>query len=78
MIKKEYSKSVYFFLEAYNICPERVENLWYLYKFYKNNNKMFLSDLYRDIVFKILEKKIDYRHYLFIEKIFYNINIYPL
>ena len=78
MLKEDYYKSVYFFLEAYNVCPDRVENLWYLYKFYKNNGRMFLSNLYRDIACKIIEKKLDYKNYLFIEKNFYSEELFNI
>ena len=66
IIKEEYSSAIEYFWEAYEVCPERSENLYYLYKLYKCLKKENLSKL----TIKILKENKDKENFnfLFLDK----------
>ena len=63
-------------LEAYNIIPDRIENLYYLVRYYRCWKKNNIAKIYLKIAFDILDKKINYTSYLFIEQKIYNFYIF--
>ena len=75
LLKKDHIKSLYFFLEAYEHSPNRVENLYYLMNFYRINDKKNIFLHYYNLAKNILEKDIDRKGYLFMEKDMYEIKI---
>jgi glycosyltransferase involved in cell wall biosynthesis len=75
-IVKDFHKSMFYFLEAYNYDKNRVENLYYLVKFYKDIKKVSISNIYLNIALDIIKNK-DFRTGdLFLEAKFYNPNLF--
>lgn len=76
MILKKYELAMKYFLEAYEILPLRIENLYYMIKYYRVSKKHQTAKIYLELALKILKKDIDYSQYLFLEKKIYNSYIF--
>ena len=65
-------KSIFYFLEAYNYDPNRVENLFYLKVIYNMMNKKNISNIYLNLALDIIKNKDFNSQDLFLEKRYYN------
>jgi len=71
-LEKDFTKAMFYFLEAYNYDPDRVENLFYLVTFYKQIDKLNISNIYLNLSLNILKNKKFDKGDLFLEMKFYN------
>tara|TARA_R110001592_G_scaffold18816_19_gene77923 strand:+ start:3365 stop:4303 length:939 start_codon:yes stop_codon:yes gene_type:complete len=70
--KKDYDRSMFYFLEAYNYDQKRVENLFYLVWFYDEINKKSIANIYLNLALDIIKNKNLMSGDLFLEKMFYD------
>ena len=70
--KKDYHRSMFYFLEAYNYDPKRVENLFYLVWFYNEIKKKNIANIYLNLALDIIKNKNLMSGDLFLEKMFYD------
>ena len=76
LMKKDYHRSNFYFLEAYNYNPERVENLYYLVIFYKNTKRLNIAKIYSNLALEIIRNKDFNSELLFLEKKFYSEDLF--
>lgn len=67
--QKEYARAVATALEAYNINPNRLENIFIIYNFYANRNLNHVADIYKKILSE--KKNVKYDNFLFANKLIY-------
>ena len=70
-LEKDFIKSMFYFLEAYNYDPNRVENLYYLTCFYKEIGKINIAKIYLNLALDIIKNKTFNDGDLFLERKFY-------
>tara|TARA_R110002110_G_scaffold88703_4_gene231090 strand:- start:486 stop:1412 length:927 start_codon:yes stop_codon:yes gene_type:complete len=71
-------KSIFYFLEAYNYETERVENLYYLFRIYKDLGKENISNIYLNLSLDIIKNKDFMETDLFLEKRFYDTELFEI
>jgi tetratricopeptide (TPR) repeat protein len=62
-------------LEAYNIIPERLENIYEILTYYRNTNKFNLGMMFYNIAKKICDIEINRDHFLFLHSEIYTYRI---
>ena len=62
-------KAIFYLLEAYNLNFHRIENIYYIIKYYLTNNKLINAKVFYNLALQ--NKKID-SNYLFVEHDIYN------
>jgi tetratricopeptide (TPR) repeat protein len=74
----EIDNAIKYWLEAYNCYPDRVENLYYIMKYYRENEKYILAKMYYDIIINIISKLDNNKlnDYLFLHNDIYTTKIY--
>jgi tetratricopeptide (TPR) repeat protein len=72
----KYCEANFYWLEAFNYYPERLENIYEIIKYYRINSKHKLCDLYYQIGKQILNKNINRDHYLFLQNDVYTNKLY--
>lgn len=70
------SDAIYYWLEGYHIYPERLEGLYEIIYFYRNNGKHLLADLYYGICKKQFDMKHSRNDYLFLSDDIYTYKLY--
>ena len=75
-MKKDIHRSIFYFLEAYNYDNDRVENLYYLFKIYKDLGKKNISNIYLNLALDIIGEKDFMKTDLFLEKRFYDTEMF--
>ena len=70
------SEAVYYWLEAFHICPERVENLYEIIKHYSYSSKQNISKIYYDLAVATLSKNHHRDNFLFLQNDIYTYKIY--
>ena len=76
------SEAIHWWLNAYEIIPERIENLYEIVKYYRENNKSKLAHQFYNIALESLNKKDNRDQYLFLQndvytyKLFYEYTIF--
>lgn len=65
MALKRAADAIYFWMEAYNICPERIENLYAIVKYYREIGHNLVAMQYYNIAGESFERKDD--NFLFLE-----------
>ena len=71
LLKRNSYKSIFFFMEAYEYSPNRLENIYYLMNFYRINYKRVLFLHFYNLAKDILDKNIDRKNFLFLENDIY-------
>jgi len=72
----EIEKAIYYLLLGYNYFNNRVEGLYHIIEHYRIIGKQKLSKIYYDIAIEVLNKKPNYKEYLFTEYNIYTYKIY--
>ena len=73
---KDFSNAILYWLECYNIHPDRLENIYQIIKHYRLNSKYRLCMEFYKIAKNVLDKKYDRDTYLFLENDVYTWKIY--
>jgi tetratricopeptide (TPR) repeat protein len=74
--------AIYWWLNAYELIPERIENLYQIIKYYRENSKRKLALQFYKMALNEINKNLNRDHYLFLEndiytyKIFYEYTIF--
>ena len=76
--RQDIHKSIFYFLEAYNHCPERVENLYYLVTIYRQKKRENISKIYLNLALDIIRRMDVMDCHLFLEKRFYDEKMFML
>lgn len=63
-------------LNAYEIIPERLENIYKIINYYRINGKNKLANIFYTNAKNVLDKKFNLQHHLFLEKEIYTYKIY--
>ena len=61
------SEAIFYWLEAYQIIPERIENIYQIIKYYREIGKQKLALEFYNIAKKIIDKNLNKDDYLFLE-----------
>lgn len=69
-------ESVYYWLEAYNVCPERIENLYEIIKHYSYSSKQRIAKIFYDLAVSILSKNYHRDNFLFLQNDIYTYKLY--
>ena len=73
----QYEKAIYYWLEAYNAYPDRIENLYEIVNYYRINSKSNLALQFYNIAESIINNKnINIDEHLFLDYSIYNYKIY--
>ena len=73
----QYEKAIYYWLEAYNAYPDRIENLYEIVNYYRINSKNNLALQFYNIAESIINNKtINIDEHLFLDYSIYNYKIY--
>lgn len=72
------SDALFYWLEAYNYDPDRLENIYEIINYYCNNNQYKMAALYWECAKKRLNKNVDCTGYLFSESSIYKYKLYYL
>ena len=75
-LEKDYSRSTFYFLEAYHHDPSRVENLFYLVTFYNSTERKNIANIYLNLALDIIKTKDFSKGDLFLEKLFYDVKVW--
>jgi tetratricopeptide (TPR) repeat protein len=67
----DFPNALYYWLEAYQYYPKRIENLYQIINYYRNNGKNKLAYQYYTFAKRVLEKTPMSNDYLFLEKDIY-------
>lgn len=70
------AEAIYYWLEAYTACPERIENLYEIIKHYSYSSKQKLSKIFYDLAILTLSKNYNKDSFLFLENDIYMHKIY--
>jgi tetratricopeptide (TPR) repeat protein len=68
-------EAIFFWLEAYNCLPDRIENLYEITKYYREVGQMGLAYEFYKIAKDVLQKKVDWTTHLFV---FNDVYVYKL
>ena len=69
----KYDKFREHMLDAYEVLPERVENIYLLMLYYQENKKEKIAEIYRKLGFSILSEKRELRHHIFLDRGMYEL-----
>ena len=72
----KFSDALYYWLEGYELYPERLESIYEIIKYYRINGKNKLAIQFYNIAKKILDKNENKDAYLFLHKYVYSYAIY--
>lgn len=75
-IRNDFIKASFYFLDAYNYEPKRVENLYYLTVIYKNIKRNNIAEIYLNLALDIIKNKNLTDGDLFLEPEFYQKDIW--
>jgi tetratricopeptide (TPR) repeat protein len=67
----EIHQAIYYWMEGYQVFPDRIENLYEITKYYRENSKYTLAYEYYKIAKNILNKKLNWESYLFLHNDIY-------
>ncbi len=70
------SDAIYYWLEAFNCIPERLENIYEIISYYRNNSKYKLCKQFYDFAIEILNKNHNRDSYLFLHNDVYKYKLY--
>ena len=76
--RQDAHKAIFYFLEEYNHCPDRVENLYYLVVTYRQKKRENISEIYLNLALDIIKKRNVMDCHLFLEKRFYDEKMFIL
>ena len=69
-------EAVYYWLEAYHVCPERIENLYEIMKHYSYSSKQKISKIFYDLAVSTLSKNHNRDNFLFLQNDIYTYKLY--
>lgn len=69
-------EAVYYWLEAFHVCPERIENLYEIIKHYGYSSKQNISKIYYDLAVSTLSKNHNRDNFLFLQNDIYTYKLY--
>lgn len=75
---KRSAEAIYYWLEAYQICPKRIENLYEIIKHYSYSSKQYISKIFYDLAISIISKNNDTDRdtFLFLQNDIYRYKLY--
>ena len=68
--------AIYEWMNAYNKCPTRIENLYEIVNYYRYKGENKLANIYYQIANDVLKQKLDKESYLFLHNDIYTFKLY--